>query len=175
MQNTSVIGAFDDLLVIKNDDTLLRIADPTNQHELMSIQLSESIKDDNYGISPQIFTAYDNDILLLFYGSERTHRIEAYRISTGQKIWTLLKKFNSVPILIDKQLVAYGFDNTIEVYDIQNGELINQIKLTRKDNSAEQSTTKSDRIWLAGYDQTLSILHQDTGELITLNLIVRPA
>ena len=94
--------------------------------------------------------------------------IEAYEIESGRLFWEIDQQFDSVPVLVDEQIIAYRFDDGLLIYDAYNGSLVGQVSLSRTvENNSEWRTNP---VWLAGHDTTIALLFQGSGELLTLQL-----
>lgn len=113
-----------------------------------------------YQLTYENFTRY-NDILLIHYAGY----IQAFDILTGTLIWEVQEVFRSAPLLVNDNLFVYTIENSIEVYDVVDGDLSGSITLHRSDTEVSNGS-----IALSGNRNMLAIVYYATQEVILLNL-----
>lgn len=122
IEHEVIIGADNGITVFRNGDNELRLEDNDKKRNLPLLRLSEvnplSLN------SPSVCVERINNILVVKYGAERTHRVDGFSIETGNLIWTINKIFNSVPILLNSTIVSFDMDNRLELYNVETGALI---------------------------------------------------
>ena len=138
------------------------VRNQTNQVEIIEQETQSSIwmTQVPYQLSYENFLRYE-DILLMQY----ENNIQAFNISTGNPLWTIERISRSLPLLIDNHLFIYTPDNSLEIYDVTNGELSGRIILERL-NTDELD----EHIALSGNSNTLAITYLDTLEVIVLTV-----
>jgi hypothetical protein len=170
VEDTVVLGTIDNLLVVHDGDYRIKLKESISGRDILTVALSESnpLNKVVQNIKQNIHLDHYQDIFFIYYGSQITHRIEAYELHSGKLLWHLDKRFNSVPVIVNESIVAIDSDNVLTFFNVQNGNVKGNIQLVRTGD--EENPTSDFSVWISGNKSVVVILFQNTSDLISLKL-----
>lgn len=154
LEYPNVISIYPDF-VIRYSDQALEIAETSDSPTLWTTSTFSVERED-------IFTDLVGDILLVYFD---LRHIKAYRLDTGEEIWSIDGDFVSYPVLTENRLITYTDENILEVYDVETGTLNGQTQLSRNGTSDFRP-----QVFIAAEGNIIALVYYNSDELVVLRL-----